>query len=203
MGGELPDDERPDANPFSYSHLGVRARQRDADGGGHPDGHKAEDAKALARLADAVGLSVPACLDASPLVDRCDNDDDWDASPGETSIGALADLAAGLSAVFDRWRCRDRLLFGFAHHEMDSYFMASSTGLRRRFDQPGGRLDVTGKSGDLCRSAWSGVHARDFTDVDIAAVAKVLEQRLGWQARRVDLPAGRYETILPPSAVLT
>ena len=26
-------------------------------------------------------------------------------------------------------------------------------------------------------------------------------QRLGWGERRVDLPAGRYDTILPPSAV--
>ena len=28
-----------------------------------------------------------------------------------------------------------------------------------------------------------------------------LAQRLGWGARRVDLPAGRYDTILPPTAV--
>ena len=35
----------------------------------------------------------------------------------------------------------------------------------------------------------------------MAALDAELAQRLGWAARRVDLPAGRYETLLPPSAV--
>ena len=84
---------------------------------------------------------------------------------------------------------------------MTSYFLGSSTGLRRRFDLPDGRLEMNGKSGDLTRSAWDGVHTRDFTDVDVAAIADGLEQRLDWARTRLDLPAGRYETILPPSAV--
>ena len=42
----------------------------------------------------------------------------------------------------------DRLLFGFAEHQMTSTSSATSTGLRRRFDQPDGRLEVNGKSGD-------------------------------------------------------
>src|SRR5204863_8998255 len=50
-------------------------------------------------------------------------------------------------------------------------------------------------------SAWSGVHSRDFTDIDVTAAADALEQRLGWAGTRLDLPPGRYETILPPSAI--
>ena len=47
----------------------------------------------------------------------------------------------------------------------------------------------------------SGTGTRDFTDVDMAALDAELARRLGWAERRVDLPAGRYETLLPPSAV--
>jgi predicted Zn-dependent protease len=50
------------------------------------------------------------------------------------------------------------------------------------------------------RSAWAGAATRDFTDVDVAALDAGLAQRLSWQSRRIDLPAGRYETLLPPTA---
>ena len=42
---------------------------------------------------------------------------------------------------------------------------------------------------------------RDFTDVDIAGLDAGLAERLGWAERTVALPAGRYETLLPPTAV--
>ena len=51
------------------------------------------------------------------------------------------------------------------------------------------------------RSAWTGVATRDFTDVDVAALDATLAQRLEWAKNRIDLPAGRYETLLPPTAV--
>src|SRR6202035_2347082 len=37
--------------------------------------------------------------------------------------------------------------------------------------------------------------------VDIAGLDAGLTERLGWAARTVALPAGRYETLLPPTAV--
>jgi len=45
------------------------------------------------------------------------------------------------------------------------------------------------------------VSTRDFTDVDVPAMAAELTKRLDWGKTRIDLPAGRYETLLPPSAV--
>ena len=38
-------------------------------------------------------------------------------------------------------------------------------------------------------------------DVDADALAAEVTRRLGWCENRIELPAGRYETILPPSAV--
>jgi predicted Zn-dependent protease len=84
---------------------------------------------------------------------------------------------------------------------VSSLFLGTSTGLRLRHDQPEGRVELNGKSPDYARSAWAGVATRDFADVDVAALDAGVAERLGWAARRVDLPAGRYETLLPPSAV--
>jgi len=65
---------------------------------------------------------------------------------------------------------------------------------------PAGNVQLNAKSADLERSAWAGAASRDFTDIDVAAMEAGLARRLDWAARRVELPAGRYETILPPSA---
>ncbi|HZC70555.1 MAG TPA: metallopeptidase TldD-related protein [Jatrophihabitans sp.] len=155
----------------------------------------------LVRASEAAGRTADAADDASPLVEAYQHADDWTSPPAETSVAVFDTAAPALGAAFDRWRTGNRLMFGFAEHQMTSYFLGTSTGLRRRFDQPDGRLEVNGKSADYTRSAWAGVHTRDFTDVNVDAVVDGLEQRLDWAATRIDLPAGQYETILPPSAV--
>src|SRR5580700_2189509 len=82
-----------------------------------------------------------------------------------------------------------------------STFLGTSSGLRLRHDQPTGRLELNAKSADLARSAWAGVSTRDFRGVDVLGLEAELAQRLEWARRTVELPAGRYETLLPPSAV--
>ncbi len=67
--------------------------------------------------------------------------------------------------------------------------------------QPTGHWGCTGKPADLSSSAWVGGATRDFRDVDAADMDAVLAQRLGWAERTVDLPAGHYDTVLPPTAV--
>jgi predicted Zn-dependent protease len=88
---------------------------------------------------------------------------------------------------------------------MTTTYLGTSTGLRRRFDQPDGRVEINGKSADYTQSAYVDQHTNDFTDVDAEALTDSLLQRLDWSTRRIDLPAGRYETILPagPVAALT
>ena len=139
--------------------------------------------------------------DAAPLVQPYETEDDWSADPARTSVAVFERFAAGLGAAFAVASRRDRLLFGFAEHSLTSTFVASSTGLRRRFDQPTGRVELNAKSADYRRSAWNGVHTRDFTDVDIGALTEGLNTRLDWAATAHELPPGRYETILPPTAV--
>jgi predicted Zn-dependent protease len=104
-------------------------------------------------------------------------------------------IAGSLSRGF---RGADQL-YGYAHHRLETTFLASSTGLRRRYTQPTGSVEINAKREGA--SAWAGVGTPDFADVPMDLLLEQLSTRLGWAKRTVELPAGRYETIMPPSAV--
>ncbi len=129
------------------------------------------------------------------------SDADFDGPAVPTSFAVYDTLLSDLAAAFDDARSGDRLLYGFARHEMDTVHLGTSTGIRRRWVQPTGTVEVNAKSSDLSRSAWSGASSRDFTDVDVLAVTRGLTRRLDWARRQCDAPAGRYDTVLPPTAV--
>jgi predicted Zn-dependent protease len=156
----------------------------------------------LVREAEKAAAQAPPAEDARPLVPAAATDvpGDWSAAPAGTGIGVFGDFAAGLGRTLRAAAAAGRLLYGFAEHGVTSTFLGTSSGVRLRHDQPTGRLELNAKSADLSRSAWAGAATPDFTDVDVAAMDASLAERLSWQERRVTLPAGRYETILPPTA---
>ncbi len=160
-----------------------------------------DDVRELVKASEQAARSAAPADDAAPLVEPYDTDDDFAAPPATTAIDVFAGLTAPLGAALRSAESKGRLLFGFAEHVMTTTYVGSSTGLRRRFDQPTGRLELNAKSADYARSAWHGGPTRDFTDLDVTARVDELNTRLDWAANRIDLPAGRYETILPPSAV--
>jgi predicted Zn-dependent protease len=125
----------------------------------------------------------------------------WDSAPGQTGIGVLRDFAAVLGETLRAAPAAGRKLYGFAEHQLDSTFVGTSAGVRQRHDQPTGRVELNAKSADAERSAWVGVATPDFADVDIAGLDAGLTERLAWAKRTISLPAGRYETLLPPTAV--
>jgi predicted Zn-dependent protease len=159
-------------------------------------------------IAELVAASERAARDAGPAEDAVPlvaeappGSGDWAADPAETSIEVFAEFAPSLGQAFGEARDRGELLFGFAEHSMRTTYLGSSTGLRLRHDQPTGRVELNGKTPDFGRSVWAGTGTRDFTDVSVPDLAADVQQKLAWSRRRVDLPAGRYETLLPPSAV--
>ena len=125
----------------------------------------------------------------------------WAEAPAGTSIDVFSVFAPALGDAFEAAKAAGRLLFGFAEHTVDSTYLATSAGLRLKHDQPTGKLELNAKSPDFVRSAWAGVQTRDFVGVDVTGLGDQLGQRLDWQKRRIELPAGRYETLLPPAAV--
>jgi predicted Zn-dependent protease len=126
---------------------------------------------------------------------------DWSDPPTGTAVGVLRGFAAALGETLRAADGAGRKLYGFAEHEVTSTYLGTSSGVRLRHDQPAGRLELNAKSADRARSAWAGAATRDFTDVDVAALDAGLAERLAWQERQVPLPAGRYEVLLPPTAV--
>jgi predicted Zn-dependent protease len=160
--------------------------------------HQIED---LVRDAERVAAGNDPAEDAAPLITGASAGGDWSAPAAQTSIGVFDTFAPALGEAFAAAAATGRRLYGFAHHEMTSTFVGSSAGLRLRHDQPTGKVELNAKSGDMSSSAWTGVGTRDFGDVDVPALTGELARRLDWGKRRVDLPAGRYETVLPPSAV--
>ncbi|GAB3246521.1 metallopeptidase TldD-related protein [Alteromonas gracilis] len=162
-----------------------------------------EQVASLVAAADAAVRASDPAEDAQPLIDptHAGESRDWDAAPGETSIDVYTGFATGLGEEFDRAESEGRILYGFVNHEVTTTYLGSSTGLRLRHEQPTGHYGCTGKTVDLAASAWTGGATRDFADVDAHEMAAQVATRLSWSARRVDLPAGRYDTILPPSAV--
>ncbi|WP_063042276.1 metallopeptidase TldD-related protein [Nocardia pseudovaccinii] len=158
----------------------------------------------VVRASEAAARTAEPAKDAMPLLTPDsdglpDSGNDWASAPGSTGIEVFTDLARDLAGGFDG---ADRL-YGFAYHQMHTTWLGTSTGIRRRFVQPTGSVEINGKRGegaDLA-SAWVGVGTADFTDVDVPGLLTELSRRLDWSGRRVELPAGRYETLLPPSAV--
>jgi predicted Zn-dependent protease len=160
----------------------------------------AEHAAAESALAEDTGeLAGPG--EPAPFGMNDGGEPRWDAAPVRTEIGVLRDFAAALGQTLRVADAAGRKLYGFAEHQIDSTFLGTTAGLRLRHDQPTGRVELNAKSADLARSAWTGVATRDFADVDIAALDAGLAGRLDWAKRTVALPAGRYETLLPPTAV--
>ena len=164
-----------------------------------------------AQAGDLVREAEKAAAEASPAEDAAglvpgetanrSEDAAWSAAPGATDFGVFRSFSAHLGETLRAAEAAGRKLYGFAEHGVTSTFVGTSAGVRARYDQPAGRLELNAKSADLARSAWAGASTRDFADVDVAALDASLATRLSWQERRLDLPAGRYETLLPPTAV--
>ncbi len=159
-----------------------------------------EQVTALVESADTAARESTPAEDAAELVSGAESAD-WFDGPQGTSIEVYADFAPALGEAFRKATAEDRILYGFVDHEVTTTYLGSSTGLRRRHVQPTGHYGCTGKPADLSTSAWVGGATRDFKDVDALALDQELVQRLSWARRKVDLPAGRYDTILPPGSV--
>jgi predicted Zn-dependent protease len=157
----------------------------------------AEQLEELVRAAEASARDAGPAEDAAELPAAGVPDRHWDEPGAETSIGVFGPLAGGLAEVL----AGPQRQYGFASHDLTTTWLGTSTGLRRRWVQPTGSIELNAKTPDLSGSAWAGASTTDFADVDVVALAAEAGRRLDWGRRRVTLEPGRYETVLPPSAV--
>lgn len=164
-------------------------------------GRTCDDLETLVRAAEQAARTSGPAEDSQPLIAGIPPSPHFQDDPDETSAEVLMDLCGSLSAAFTRAKRTHRYLYGYANHSVTSSYLGTSTGLRLRHDQPAGTVQLNAKSSDHSKSTWTGRATRDFTDVELLEMDEELDTRLHWARRRVDLPPGRYETLLPPSAV--
>ncbi|MFA5891095.1 MAG: metallopeptidase TldD-related protein [Actinomycetota bacterium] len=152
----------------------------------------------VVRESEAACTAAPEAHDYFSLVDA-PSPGEWTDPAPEAGIEVLAGAVPGLAAVFARADSEDRRTFGFAEHDMSTIWVAASNGMRRRYTERRGKIEMTAKSADLERSAWTGHATTAFDNVDANAMYERLRKRLEWSARAQSLPAGRYEVLLEPS----
>jgi predicted Zn-dependent protease len=158
------------------------------------------DVADVVAAAEATARASVTADDAADLVPGRESPG-WADGPVDVPLGDLADVAGWLGDTFGAARDAGQGRSGYVEHDVSTTYLASSTGLRLRHVQPAVRLEMTGRSDDGSKSAWAGQGTASVSALDLQALEADLRQQLAWSERRVDLDAGRYETILPPSAV--
>jgi predicted Zn-dependent protease len=160
-----------------------------------------EQLEAMVRESETACKGRPEAPDFMPLVtdDARSAATDWDVPPVGAGIHALDAFIPQLGQLFQEARRASLETFGYAENGASTMWLATSTGLRCRYSDRLGKVDITAKSPDFSRSSWTGRATVDFRDVDLGALFSALEQRLGWSTRRIELPAGLYEVLLEPS----
>ena len=158
------------------------------------------DVADLVRAAEAAAAAAPAAEDAAPLLEGTADRAFGEAAP-ETDLSVLSTVLSGLPGAFGRAERTGTVLAGFVEHGVATTYLGTSTGIRRRHVQQTGSLELTGRADGGARSAWAKVGTPDFAGVTLEQLEEDLARRLEWSTRRVDLPAGRYEVVLPPGAV--
>lgn len=154
----------------------------------------------VAAAAKLAALAAGAAEDAAPLLTN-EVAGDWESAHQPTGPEVFAKVAPDLGQMFNRASKDGIELFGYAEHVHSSSWIGSKGGIRVRQDQPSGRVEMTGKSNNRTRSTWEGRATRDFSDLDMHEIDAAISKRLEWQAKKIDLPAGKYDAVLPAGAV--
>jgi predicted Zn-dependent protease len=153
----------------------------------------------LVREAEALASSSPPSSDATDLVHGTVQSDFDQAAP-ETSLAIFDSIVPDLGGMFARAETSSSTFAGFVSHSLLTTYLGSSTGLRRRFVQPTGSFEMMSRAEGRA-SAWAAVGTPDFSGITVASLEQDLSRRLGWAKRSVDVGAGRYDVVLPPTAV--
>jgi predicted Zn-dependent protease len=159
----------------------------------------AERLEAIVRESEAACERRPEAPDYMPLLEGTGEPPDWRQPPAEADIRVFDPLVPQLAELYANARRANIATFGYAESQTATTFLASSTGLRRRHTEQIGKVEITAKTPDFSRSSWIGRVTSNFLDIKLDAMFGTLQQRLGWAARRIDMPAGSYEVLLEPS----
>ncbi len=129
----------------------------------------------LVAASQDAAVAAPEARDSAPPLPASETPGDWELPVPATGAEVFASVAGSLARGF---RGEDAL-YGFARHVLETTFVATSTGLRRRYTEPTGSVEINAKRGDA--SAWTGISTPDFVDVPTDSMLADLSMRLGWR----------------------
>jgi predicted Zn-dependent protease len=158
------------------------------------------DIDALISEAAAAAKASGAAEDFAPLAKDV-SFGNWSAPHMPTGPEVFSEFAPELGEMMRRSQSDAIELFGYAEHTHETIWVGSKGGMRLRHDSPVGRVEMTGKSHNRSRSTWDGIETHDFKNVSVEEIDKNIRQRLAWQEKKVDLPAGKYDTIFPSGSI--
>lgn len=158
------------------------------------------DIDSLLAEAIAAAKAAGAAEDFAPLAKDV-SFGNWSAAHTPTGPEVFSQFAPELGEMMRRSQSDLIELFGYAEHTHETIWVGSKGGMRLRHNSPVGRVEMTGKSHGRSRSTWDGVETHDFKDISVAKIDANIRQRLAWQEKKIDLPAGKYDTIFPSGSI--
>jgi predicted Zn-dependent protease len=159
-----------------------------------------DEIDSILNAAIAAAIANGAAEDFAPLA-RDVTFGNWSAPHTPTGAEIFKKFAPDLGEMMKASVADEIELFGYAEHTHESIWVGSKGGMRLRHDSPVGRVEMTAKSHSRSRSTWEGIETHDFNNVSVEKIDKQIRQRLAWQERKVELPAGRYDTVFPSGSI--
>ena len=202
LGGQQPDHQRRDALAARRRHLLRRRRRRH--GGRHGQPHRDAGHRRAGRRQRA-GRPRRRAGRGRRAADRARSrraPATGTPSRRRPRSRCSRDFAPALGQAFGEARDRGELLFGFAEHAMAHH-------LPRQLHRPAAAARPAHRPGRAQRQEprlrplglGRRRHPRLPRRLGAPTSPPTSQRKMAWSQRRVELPAGRYETLLPPSAV--
>ena len=150
-----------------------------------------------------VSASVAAAKSAGPAVDAMDlvfgpQHENFATEAEGLEVTELTHVSRGLADVLPN---KSQEFFGYAEQSRDTTYVGTSSGTRMRFVEDTSRFELSAKSLDRTRSAWSGQGGTSLADVVLANHADEVCKKLEFQRNLLDIDPGRHTVTLSPSAV--
>lgn len=155
------------------------------------------DVDSLLEKSKASAVAAGVAEDANELISGLAQAD-FEADPASTDTMQLARISKDLGQIM---RKSDQEYFGYSETSTDTIYLATSSGIRSRFEQKSSRFELCAKSLDRTRSSWSGQSGSDLTNVDVLGHATEVDLGLELQKNRIEIDPGKHKVTLSPSAV--
>lgn len=149
---------------------------------------------------EALAASAPAAQDATDA--RHDGaEPDFGEPATEVVPDDLSATVLGLGDFLAWSEHCDLETFGYLEKESSTLWLATSSGVRRRFTQPADRFEVTAKGSRRERSTWHGSASAGLDESYWERLRGDVSRELAWQGMHLDIAPGRHDVVLPPGAI--